>query len=312
MNLSQDNIKSQERREVLIGLNATSPKSHGKCLTDEEMACFTDHRMNHAEHEAAAAHLDSCRECYAKWMDMVEVLSGGGRNERIQRWKRPAWASLYAAAACLVLLYFFRFILPSQTGVDALLANAFESVQVQLITLKSGSLKLPWQQPRRAYGFMADKPDTAVNRAFGAGLFDARRTLDQKPVKIPMPPYLEPSGKADDKINAGHWTETNYSGYYHLGRLVFLIQAVCKADQPPEYALIKKLTAVLAHIRLDYLSETDKTAAPSPSTNALLDDLQAALQAIDANYTGRQKYRALAETADTLIHALSPRQMPGM
>lgn len=308
MNLRHNKITSQERREVLIGLNATSPQSQGPCLTDEELACFTDHRMNHAEHEAAAAHLDGCRECYAKWMDMADVLAGG-RNERIQRWKRPAWASLYAAAACLVLLYFFRFIIPSQTGVDTLLADAFASVQEHPITLKSSALNLPWQQPRRTYGFMADKPDTAVNRAFGAGLFDAQQALNQKPDKIPMPRYLAP---VDDDINAGHWSETNYSGYYHLGRLGFLVQAVCKADQPPEYALIQKLTAVLAHIRLDYLSETDKITAPSPPINALLDDLQAALQAIDATYTGRQKYREVAEAADALIHTLSPRQMPGM
>lgn len=321
MNLKPNKISAEDRRNVLIALTATQPAAPvGACLTDEELAQFADHRMSHAERLSVLDHIDSCRDCYARWADVVEEVPAGwterlnfwkkpvqgewsisGRRaiiaEYFNRWKKPVMSVAFAAAVCLVL------ILLRQPDVNTMLDDAYRMVNDQSIAFGNNALSLPWQQPRRRYGFIAAKPDTDLNRAFGAGLHSGRQALTRDQGDEAMPAYLAP------RENAAKWTDTTYAGYFYLGRQSFLIRAVCKSEQPPQYPVVKKLTTILAHIRLDYFKEMDANIAPSQIVNNLLKKMQSDLGAIDTDYYGRQKYRELADAADALIDELRPMQM---
>lgn len=62
--------KDSDKATALLGLACKKPARPTKCLTIEDLLAFKEGEISKSEKNALLFHLDSCHECYEKWLTL--------------------------------------------------------------------------------------------------------------------------------------------------------------------------------------------------------------------------------------------------
>lgn len=277
-----------ERPGALLALVVRQPppldaESHPAA---EELAAFSEGRLDPAKRERLLAHLDACSDCYREWLAVARALAAdppASRRDRsppkldLRRRRRRAWlwsGAGLALAACLALALLAPW--RPDSGLPLLIEEAYNTVQgapPPSLRETAARWKLPWEEPAPVYGFSASTGDAAA-RAFAAGLWEGRATLAGDARTDFLPAFLGPAPTRPAELGA--WRDTDWADYALLGRWVFLLQTVCRTPQADGPAFWSQQRAVAAAMR-DRLARRTAAEALARPVVAVVRELETAL-----------------------------------
>ena len=61
-----------EQKLGLLGLHAANKESTATCPSHDEMALFTEHKLDEEPHNRVQAHITDCEQCYEEWLLLAE------------------------------------------------------------------------------------------------------------------------------------------------------------------------------------------------------------------------------------------------
>ncbi len=238
-----DPTRGHERRMALLALAVQKPEAPGTCPPAEELAAFSEGRLDPAKRTALLEHLDQCASCYQQWLAvsaMQEALVPTSTQATALRSPSPVKRYWYYGIPATATALAFSLILllwgPGLwlLGPGARLDDAYRIVSTEgdlpgSDELRDG-LRLPWERMAATYGFAPISRAAPPYRAFGAGLWTGRERLAGVAVVTALPSFL-----AVPPDGADTWLATPWEAYFRLGEWSLLLRAVCEwAPDAPE------------------------------------------------------------------------------
>lgn len=286
----------EDRLGVLVALAVhPRPTQIDEHPSAEDLAAFSEGRLDATHRERILSHLNACSDCYEEWFAVTELL--GHRPvvteqpktellsplidawQAIQSWAdrllgagRPILWSGAAVAACLVL----TLLAPWRTdsGLPTLIEKTYETAQANPASaLRETAARqlLPWEAPTAGFSFSTSASEAAL--AFAAGQWEGRSLLADGKLPAALPTFLRPTLSGSNPASA--WRDTEWADYAWLGRWVFLLQAVCRTPQADSTVFWDQQSAIGLSLRerLGQRPNTDTLARPATKLAQGLHDI---------------------------------------
>jgi hypothetical protein len=208
------------------------------------------------------------------------------------------YAFATAAAACLVLVFWAV----NGSNLDDLINNAYTSNVVAGISqddLEFNNIyKLPWERSKTTYGFAPQPADSDTSRAFGAGLWAARKEVIGDQVFPTKPDFVEAKQA---------WQTSPKAIDFGLGRWSYLLRALCLSDEKVSQDFWGKQLEILNKIQKKVSASYNKNNEVLKMVTLRLDNIKSILNKSDEGTLNRESRRDIAAELDFLINSLSPR-----
>ncbi len=231
MKKKNNNNAPADKTKVLLALAATTPAAPGPCPSHEQLASFTDGRLNPAERKRVMEHLDACRSCYEVWFyasdleteELHPKISVSSKKVLPLRRIQSFAATGFGLAMAATLLFFVMTSNQQKTGLGNILEMSYQAAIEH--NRSDETITLPWEQPDIIYGLAETRRNRPENRAFGAGLYAGRHLLSEEKSLPIFPDFLQVNQQGTEVAET--WDDTRWASWYHLGKWCLLVHAVC-------------------------------------------------------------------------------------
>jgi hypothetical protein len=273
-------------------------------------------RLDNAESDIVENHLDFCSVCHKELSHIRAVESELERsafpNDEKIAWNRSLpllsnmavhatglrqwiavnpWRAVQAAGLVAVSVLFILWMgLPGASErLDKMINQSYHADYFQQIRLSKTRYDLPWETPAIGYGFASGAESTDASRAFGAGLWSGRQTIQKTETTTPIPDFLTPV-RQKDAPNTKVWSNTPWNLYYQMGRWCFLIYAVSHVDHLAPPAFWEDQKKIVGQLKEVYAEAAQKGGESGGVVEASLNELASEFVELkEKNYQSTKK-----------------------
>jgi hypothetical protein len=309
----KDHPKREDHLRVMLALSNDDISDTGPCPDPNDMAAFIDGTIERKKNEKIVAHLNTCHDCYNDWLMVSSAVAEPEKSSVFNELKlvftntvnrfsmsKPVFTYVFAAAAAVCLVLVFWAV--NGSNLDDLINNSYTSNIMAGISqddLEFNNIyKLPWERSKTTYGFAPQPTDSDTSRAFGAGLWSARKEVLGDQVFPTKPAFVEAKQA---------WQTSPKEIYFWLGRWSYLLRAMCMSDQKVSQDFWGKQLEISNKVQKKVSASYNKNNEVLKMVTLRLDNIKSILNKSAEGTLNRESRRDIAAELDFLINFLSPR-----
>ncbi len=296
--------KNKDRDAALLTLAVQEKRKKNACPDISELAAFVDTRHSQDERIAMLEHLDACSDCYQVWLELCVE-----KERKKNLWPRISAFGSVAAAVLILIFWYSAIFLP---GKSDMLKKSFQMAAPGIVALDSKSdmaWGFPWEEDHQRYGFADKAAITNDSLAFGAGLWDARMQLGIKGSQAQVPTFLRNQEKSDTSLQEG-WRKTQWEDYYQLGRLTFLLKAVCSLSLDMPRAFWKNQDENFKNLMISIEEKEIGSVIVKGPMGKSIDSVIGNLKLLSLGKEKTQSMRKMVKDLNVIIALLGPDHPP--